>query len=91
MVLVSRAGIVGKTLLARFLEETEAVVVDFNREHIEAAVQVFMTYGKGRHPAGLNFADCLTYAVASLSGESLLWVGDNFGLTDLSLVLEGGR
>lgn len=88
MVLVARVGIVGKTLLARLLEEIEAVVVDFTDEHRDAAVQAFITYGKGRHPAGLNFGDCLTYAVARLSGERLLCVGEDFPLTDVPLVVD---
>lgn len=87
MVLVARAGIVGKTLLARLLEEIEAEVIGFDHEHRDAAVQAFITYGKGRHPAGLNFGDCLTYAVARASGEPLLCVGEDFPLTDLPLVL----
>jgi len=91
MVLVARAGIVGKTLLARLLEEAGAVVIDFTDEHRDLAVQAFITYGKGRHPAGLNFGDCLTYAVARLSGEQLLCVGEDFPLTDVSLVLGGER
>ena len=40
----------------------------------------------GRHPAHLNFGDCMTYAVASLVGEPLLFTGDDFGLTDLEPV-----
>ena len=91
MVLVARAGIVGKTLLARLLEETGAVVIDFTDEHRDLAVQAFITYGKGRHAAGLKFGDCLTYAVTRLSGEQLLCVGEDFPLTDVSLALGGER
>ncbi len=46
-------------------------------------MDAFSRYGKGRHPAGLNFGDCLTYAVAKLSGEPLLYVGNDFSKTDL--------
>ena len=46
----------------------------------------FARYGKSRHPAGLNFGDCLTYAVAKLSGLPLLCVGADFPQTDLTLV-----
>jgi hypothetical protein len=42
--------------------------------------------GKGRHPAGLNYGDCLTYAAAKLSGLPLLCLGEDFAQTDLSLV-----
>lgn len=86
MVLVSRLGIVGKTLLARFVQETELVVVPVGAEHWTVAVDAFGRYGKGRHPAGLNFGDCLTYAVAHVAGEPLLCIGDDFPTTDLELV-----
>lgn len=89
MVLVARVGIVGKTLLARLLEEIEAEVIDFTDAHRDAAVHAFVTYAKGRHPAGLNFGDCLTYAVARLSGERLVCVGEDFPLTDVPLVVDG--
>lgn len=48
------------------------------------AVGAFVRYGRGRHRAGLNFGDCLTYAVASLADEPLLFVGDDFAHTDLT-------
>jgi ribonuclease VapC len=44
----------------------------------------FLRYGKGRHPAGLNYGDCLTCAVAKLSGLPLVCVGDDFAQTDLT-------
>ena len=69
-------------LLARF----EIVVLPFGQEHWPAAWAAFLRYGKGRHPAGLNFGDCLTYAVAKLSGLPLLCVGRDFAQTDLELV-----
>lgn len=43
-------------------------------------------FGKGRHPAGLNFSDCLTYAVAHLTGQPLFCVGTDFPHTDLEIV-----
>jgi ribonuclease VapC len=41
------------------------------------------TYGRGRHPAKLNFGDCFTYALAKSTGEPLLFKGSDFSLTDL--------
>jgi ribonuclease VapC len=64
----------------------EVAVVPFGQDHWLAAWAAFLRYGKGRHPAGLNFGDCLTYAVATLSGLPLLCVGDDFAQTDLELV-----
>lgn len=44
----------------------------------------FRRFGQGRHPAGLNFGDCLTYATARLTGEPLRFVGTDFTQTDLN-------
>lgn len=85
MVLCSRLGHAGKTLLARFLQEAEIEVLDFTAEHWTAAADAFIAYGKGRHRAGLNLGDCMTYAVAKLAGEPLLCLGDDFSATDLEL------
>jgi ribonuclease VapC len=85
LVLCSRLGYAGKTLLARFLQEAEIEVVEFEGDHWTVAADAFLAYGKGRHRAGLNFGDCMTYAVAKLAGESLLCQGDDFPATDLEL------
>jgi ribonuclease VapC len=45
-----------------------------------------LAFGKGRHPARLNFGDCLTYATVKLAEEPLLCLGDDFAKTDLQLV-----
>jgi len=41
-------------------------------------------FGKGRHPAGLNFGDCFAYALAKASGEPLLFKGQDFKKTDIA-------
>jgi ribonuclease VapC len=64
-------------------------VVPFGEAHWAEATEAFMRYGRGRHSAGLDFGDCMTYAVASLSGQPLLAVGDDFPQTDLELVALG--
>lgn len=86
MVLVSRVGIVGKTLLARLLEESATEIVEFTADHWPVALDAFSRSGKGRHPAALNFGDCLTYAVTKRCDEPLLCVGEDFRQTDLLLV-----
>ena len=85
LVLVARLGHAGKTLLARFLQEAEIEVVEFTVDHWTIAADAYVAYGKGRHRAGLNFGDCMTYAVAKLAGEPLLCLGDDFPATDLEL------
>jgi ribonuclease VapC len=71
--------------LARFIEETAAVVIPFTESHYGLAVSAWLKYGKGRHPATLNFGDCLAYAMARAANMPLLCVGDNFPQTDLHL------
>jgi ribonuclease VapC len=61
----------------------QIVAVDF--EQVEIARSAWRKYGKGRHPAGLNFGDCFAYALAKSSGEPLLAKGTEFGLTDVEV------
>jgi len=91
IVLMARLGSRGKTVLARFLQENAIQSVAFDEEHAAAALDAYSRFGKGRHPAALNFGDCCTYATAAIAGERLLCVGDEFPETDLPLVsLENG-
>jgi ribonuclease VapC len=87
IVLAARLGVSGRTLLARFVQESELVVVPLSEEHWGVAVEAFLRFGKGRHAARLNYGDCLTYAVARLADEPLLCAGDDFPQTDLELAL----
>lgn len=85
VVLTARIGRDARTLLTAFVREAGITVVPFVEEHARAAVEAFAKFGKGRHPAGLNFGDCMTYAVAKLAGQPLLCVGDDFPRTDLPM------
>jgi len=84
MVLFSELGRDPRPQLSRFLRELEVEVIPFTAEHYEVAVDAFEKFGKGRHAAALNFGDCLTYAVARLSGLPLLYSGDDFSQTNLT-------
>ena len=86
IVLAARFGPRGKTALARFLQENSIGTVAFEEVHASVALDTYSRFGKGRHPAALNFGDCCTYAVASVAGEPLLCTGDDFARTDLHLV-----
>ena len=67
-------------LIERFNIEIEPVTV----EQAKIARQAYRDYGKGSgHPAGLNFGDCFSYALAREKREPMLWKGDDFGHTDL--------
>ena len=72
-------------ILDRFLRDFQVTVVSFTEAHWREASDAFARYGKGRHPAGLNYGDCLSYAVARLAGAPLLFVGDDFKKTDLTV------
>ena len=86
IVLTAGLGAVGRSLLSRFLEESEAEVLAFTPEHWSRAVEAFTRFGRGRHRASLNFGDCLTYAIAAVARQPLLCVGQDFAQTDLLLV-----
>jgi ribonuclease VapC len=83
IVLEARLGKDSHGLLERILDEFGVQEIPFGEVHWRVAVEAFRRYGRGRHPASLNFGDCLTYATARLAGESLLFVGDDFSGTDL--------
>ena len=71
--------------LARLLIESGIVVLPVTDAHFGVAMEAWLRYGKGRHPAALNFGDCLAYATAVVAGEPLLCVGDDFPQTDCPL------
>jgi ribonuclease VapC len=83
IVLTARHGPVARTIFERLRGEIDLDVAYFTDEHAGAAQRAFLQYGKGRHPAALNFGDCMTYAAAQLSQEPLLAVGNDFAQTDL--------
>ncbi len=83
MVLTSRLGSDARPLLFAFLRRVEAEIVGFGELHLDAAVAAFVRFGRGRHPAGLNFGDCLAYAVASVADQPLLFTGEDFARTDV--------
>ena len=90
IVLSARLGRDAEGMLERILDELGIQEVPFGELHWREAVDAYRRYGKGRHPAGLNFGDCMTYAVASLAGEPLLFTGGDFTQTDLEPVTGGG-
>ena len=53
-------------------------------DQVRVARQAYRDFGKGKHPAGLNFGDCFSYALARLTGEPLLFKGEDFALTDVA-------
>lgn len=82
-VLSSRLSRDPRPLLSELLREGEIEVIPFTREHCEVAIDAFERYGKGRHPAALNFGDCQSYACAKVAGMPLLFAGNDFSQTDV--------
>ena len=68
----------------KFLDAAEIAEVGIDSAIGAAAVACFEKFGKGRHPARLNFADCLSYACAKAHGATLLYKGDDFAKTDVN-------
>ena len=85
IVLEARRGEAAGREFDLFLKQAgiDAVPVDF--EQVEIARIAWRKYGKGRHPASLNFGDCFAYALAKSIGEPLLATGTDFGITDLEM------
>lgn len=86
IVLHARLGGRSRGLLERMLDELGIQEIPFGEVHWREAIEAFRRFGKGRHAASLDFGDCLTYATAHLTGEPLLFAGDDFPKTDLNLV-----
>lgn len=72
--------------LDRILGEQQIRIVPFDEEQADVARLAFKRFGKGRHPAGLNFGDCAVYALSKCSGEPLLFKGDDYARTDVEVV-----
>ncbi|HEY1942580.1 MAG TPA: type II toxin-antitoxin system VapC family toxin [Roseiarcus sp.] len=87
MVMATRLNVApsqAQTLFEAFREEATVVEVPLDARIGALAVACFETYGKGRHPAQLNLADCLSYACAKALGAPLLYKGEDFAKTDVN-------
>lgn len=85
IVLSARLERDARGLLARLIHEGSIAIIPFTDAHFGIAIEAWLRFGKGRHPAALNFGDCLSYATATLEGDALLCLGDDFPRTDLLL------
>lgn len=73
----------GGRQLDAFLRRAGITIESVTEEQAHLARQAYADFGKGRHPAGLNFGDCFAYALAKASGEPLLFKGNDFAKTDV--------
>ena len=85
IVLESRSDAAAGHELDAFLEEAAIELEPVTPAHAQAARRAWRRFGKGNHPAGLNFGDCFAYALAEATREPLLFKGQDFELTDIEV------
>lgn len=83
IVLAARLGKDATELLSGLVRELDMDELPFGEPHWRQAVSAYWRFGRGRHPANLNFGDCMSYAVATVAGLPLLYVGSDFSKTDV--------
>lgn len=87
LVIEAKKGEAGGRELDLLLHRAEMAVIAVDEQHVSEARRAYRRFGRGRHAAGLNFGDVFAYALARVSGEPLLFKGDDFSKTDISRVL----
>lgn len=87
IVVEARSGPAGSQLLEELLARLQVEVVPVDETLARAALVAWRRFGKGRHPAGLNFGDTFSYALATQLDQPLAFVGQDFVLTDVASVL----
>ena len=88
IVLESRLGVAG--VADRSIREGAIDVRPFTSDLAERGIAVWRRFGKGRHPAALNFGDCCTYALAEETGWPILCTGDDFARTGWPILSPAG-
>jgi ribonuclease VapC len=88
LVLDQRARLTAETVgdeLSDFVAKMEIVIVPFTEAHARLARLAHRRFGRTRHPAQLNFGDCISYALAKAMDEPLLFKGEDFQYTDIRI------
>ncbi len=83
MVMVGRGPVESAQGLDNLITELSVEIVPFDDEQARQSRAAFIRFGKGRHPAGLNFGDCVSYALARSMDLPLLFKGEDFARTDV--------
>ena len=86
IIVETRFGEPGGRELDLLMHKAAIQVVSVDAEQVEVARHAYRLFGKGRHPAGLNYGDCFSYALSRVSGEPLLFKGEDFQRTDVRSV-----
>jgi ribonuclease VapC len=87
IVIEGRKGDAGRLDVDRLIQAGGLEVAAVTPSQAALAIEAFRTFGKGRHPAGLNIGDCFSYALARAMGEDLLFKGRDFARTDIRSAL----
>ncbi len=87
MVVEGRGGAEAGQALDAILEKASIEAVAVTAEHAASARRAWRRFGKGNHPAALNYGDCFAYALADMTGEPLLFKGSDFARTDVRVAL----
>jgi len=87
IVMTRRRGEAGVVAVDHLLLSVGVAVDAVTRAQARTAREAYIRFGKGRHPAALNFGDCFSYALAKHKGEPLLCLGEDFARTDIRLAL----
>ncbi len=80
----ARLGPRGVLNLQETLRAAQIDVVTFSAEEAQVAAEAWRRFGRGRHPAQLNFGDCMSYATAITHQAPLLFIGEDFARTDVT-------
>jgi ribonuclease VapC len=83
IVIEAKSGPAGTVLLDELLRRIGVEVVELDDDQVHEALGGWRRFGKGRHPAGLNYGDTFSYALARRLGQPLLFVGSDFAQTDV--------
>ena len=86
IVVEARKGEPGGRELDLLLHRIELVNVSLTASHVEVARDAWRRFGRGKHPANLTIGDCCSYALARVSGEPMMFKGDDFSQTDVARV-----
>ncbi len=84
IVIEAKTGPAGTQLLEELMSRAQIRLVPVDQDLAHDALVGWRRFGKGRHPAGLNFGDTFSYALARRLGHPLLFVGDDFSKTDIA-------
>jgi len=90
VVVESYSSTAGAQQFDALMRRAGIVIEAVTEEQAQLARQAYSDFGKGRHPAGLNFGDCFSYALAKAAREPLLFKGNDFSQTDIERVLLAG-